>query len=263
MERDNIKYIYCYKSEKTSKKILLSMKINFRPIGTFNDPLEKTLQTFFLDEAVKIKNSVRNKLVGMLKKKLTEYYNESLRAICFTQDKPMSTETIISQAHRGYMRFRMWSQYADNGKGICFILDKKRADNAFKKLMLQKGIFHINGSVKYSDNYKNNKAFYFKISDLLALYNGKDIISTKIIKYYKDYFFTKRTDWSEENEYRYFIFTDKNLFLDISDSLVEVVLGYYSTKKMKDFICRKPFSKKIQICKIVLQGYHAYIKGIT
>lgn len=174
----------------------------------------------------------------------------------------MTDETMISQAHRGYMRFRMWSQYANGGKGICFILDKEKTDNAFKELMVQKDIFYSNDSVKYFDNYGDNKGFSFKISDLLAIDKGIGIISSKIKKYYKDYFFTKRTDWSEENEYRYFVFTEEELFLDISNLLVGIVLGYYSSKKIKDFAYQKLNSKKIPICKIILQGYHAYIRGV-
>ena len=258
----NGKCIYCYKSENTSRKILSSMKIKFCSIGSFNDPLENTLQHFFIDEDLKVKNLEKKRLLNILKKNLSEYYNENCRALCFTQDKPMSDETMISQAHRGYMRFRMWSQYADNGKGICFILDKEKADNAFKKLMIQKDIFYCNDSVKYSDNYGDSKVFSFKISDLLAMNKGTDIISSKIKKYYKNYFFTKRIDWSEENEYRYFAFTDKELFLDISNLLVGIVLGYYSSKKIKDFACEKLSSKKIPICKIFLQGCHAYIRGV-
>ncbi len=260
---DNKKYIYCYISENISMEILSSMKIKFCPIGNFNDPLEKTLQLFFIEEDVKIKNLDKIRLLDTLKKTLSEYYNENFRALCFTQDKPITNRTMISQSHRGYMRFRMWSQYANEGKGICFILDKEKTDNAFKELMTQKDIFYSNNSVKYSDNNGDSKVFSFKISELLSLDKGIDVISPKIKKYYKDYFFTKRTDWSEENEYRYFVFTDEELFLDISNLLVGIVVGYYSSKKIKEFAYQKLYSKKIPICKIFLQGYHSYIQGVT
>lgn len=53
------------------------MKIKFCPIGNFNDPLEKTLQSFFIDEDAKIKNLEKKRLLYMLKK---TYQNTTIKA---------------------------------------------------------------------------------------------------------------------------------------------------------------------------------------
>jgi len=162
----------------------------------------------------------------------------------------------------GHMRFSMWSQYAELGKGACIVLDKNKLDKEFDNLLTRENIFGKRRKIYYTEDFTHNMAFRFTYDELNSLKAGNKILKPKIEKYYKEYFFRKRKDWSNENEYRYLIVSDRIQYLDIARSIAGIVFGYNSSREFISLVNSLDHFKKVPKVKIILQGYHAYIEGV-
>jgi hypothetical protein len=259
---DNPKnYLYCYKSEKASLYSLVNKSLRFSPIGTLNDPIENTLQTFFLDTDTRFQKSQLPEYTNLLKAITKKYCDSFIKVLCFTLSNDPEPKTLIPQSHMGYMRFSMWSQYAEFGKGTCIILDKNKLDTEFDKLLSKENIFGKSGQINYTEDFSHSMAFRFRYDEFNLLKEGKNILKPKIQEYYKEYFFKKRKDWSNENEYRYVIVSERIQYLDITHSITGIVFGYSSSKEFISLVNNLDHFKKVPKVKIMLQGYHAYIEG--
>src|SRR3989304_8047825 len=106
-------YLFCYKSEKDSLYSLINKNLRFSPIGSLNDPIENTLQTFFLDTDTRFQKEDLPEYTNFLKIHTKEYCEKFAKVLCFTKSDLPQEDTLISQSHMGYMRFSMWSQYAE------------------------------------------------------------------------------------------------------------------------------------------------------
>lgn len=259
---DNHKnYLFCYKSEKASLYSLVSKSLRFSPIGTLNDPIENTLQTFFLDTDTRFQRNQISEYTSLLKTLTKKYCDTFIKVLCFTLGTDPEPQTLIPQSHMGYMRFSMWSQYADLGKGICIILDKSKLEKELVNLLRKENIFGKSGQINYTEDFTHNMAFRFTYDEIHSLEVGNNILKSKIQKYYKEYFFKKRKDWSNENEYRCLIVSDRIQYLDINHSIAGIVFGYNSSKEFISLVNSLDHFKKVPKVKIMLQGYHAYIEG--
>jgi len=125
----------------------------------------------------------------------------------------------------------------------------------------KENIFGKNGQVDYIEDIPNGKIFSFTSDEFNSLKKGENILKPKIQKYYKEYFFHKREDWSNESEYRYLIISERIKNLDISNSIAGIVFGYNSSKEFISLVNNMSKLKKVPKVLIKLQGYHAYIKG--
>jgi len=254
-------YLYCYKSERASLYSLVSQLLRFSPIGTLNDPIENTLQTFFLDTDTRFTKDQIPEYSNLLKSLTKKYCDNFIKVLCFTLSNDPEPKTLISQSHMGYMRFSMWSQYADQGKGACILLDKKELDKEFEKLLKKENVFGKRGQVSYAEDFSHGMAFRFTYDEFNTLKEGKKILKPKIQKYYREYFFKKRKDWSNENEYRYLIISERIRYLDISHSIAGIVFGYNSSEELISLVNDIGQLKKVPKVMIRLQGYHAFIEG--
>ena len=255
-------YLFCYKSEKASLYSFINKSLRFSPIGTLNDPIENTLQTFFLDLDNRFQEEQIQKYTRLLKTLTKKYCDNFIKVLSFTLSNDPESETLMSQSHMGYMRFSMWSQYADLGRGACIILDKNKIDKEFSNLVRRENIFGKSGQIQYTEEYEHGMAFRFMYDELNSLIAGYNILKPKIQKYYKEYFFKKRKDWSNEYEYRYLIVSERIQYLDITRSIVGIVFGYESSNEFMSLVNNLSDIKKVPKVKIMLQGYHAFIKGI-
>lgn len=254
-------YLFCYKSEKTSLYSLISQSLRYSPISTLNDPIENTLQTFFLDQDTRFQKDKIPGYVQLLKDVTKKYCENFVKVLCFTLGNDPEPDTFISQSHQGYMRFSMWSQYADNGKGTCIVLNKKKLDKIFEDQLKTENIFGKSGQINYTESYEHGMAFRFSYDEIQSLKTGNNILQPKIIKYFNEYFFKKRKDWSNESEYRYLLISDRIEKLDISNSVAGIVYGFDTSKEFESSINSLEPLKRVPKVKIILQGYHAYIKG--
>ncbi len=255
-------FLFCYKSEITSKKVITTSSLRFSPLGSLNDPIENTLLTFFLDTDERFLMEDLESYYSLLRENLKKYCDNYIKVLCFTMSNELDSKTFISQSHMGYMRFSMWSHYADSGKGLCFIFDKDKLDDEFSKLLHKENLFGKKGEVTYTEDYVHNTAFRFMHHEIMSLKAGINILKPKIQKFYKEYFFKKRNDWASESEYRYLLISDRIENIDISSSLAGIVFGYKCSSDLVNKVIYTPALSRIPKAQIKLQGFHAYIEGI-
>ena len=116
----------------------------------------------------------------------------------------------------GYFLPRMWAQYGNNSKGVCFVFDKAKLLEQLKA-KLDNRYYFFDGPIEYRDiteetyslslekiiKNRRNEVFGHKSA------NKQELMIKNIIKNIHDYYFVKDTDWKGENEYRVIIINKK------------------------------------------------------
>lgn len=251
-------YLYCYKSEKTSMYSLANKNLRFSPLGSLNDPIENTLLTSYLDTDTRFTKEEIPEYNHILNNIAKKYCDNFVKTLSFCQSSDPDKSTLLPMSHKGYMKFSMWSQYADVGKGACIILDKTKINQEFNDLLKKENIFGKYGNISYTESFDHNIAFSFNYDEINMLKNDSRKLRYKIERYYKEYFFKKRQDWSNEHEYRYLIISNRIQSLDITDSIAGIVFGYNATNDFINVIEKFDHLKYVPKDKIKLQGYYAY-----
>jgi len=150
-----------------------------------------------------------------------------------------------------YKRPRMWTQYADNHHGCCLILEKDKFDKKFMSLEITKS--KKSKSPVYYTLDKKEKEISILCKKLSDLFQEKDININKITdclyKAKRLFLYSKMQDWKQENEYRYCIYThdDHDIFLDISDSLSEIILGEMVSPLYQEMLYKWGKERNIQV----------------
>ncbi|MEN6567177.1 MAG: DUF2971 domain-containing protein [Veillonellales bacterium] len=243
---DDIKYLYHYtKLETALEKIIPSKKLRLSNFTDTNDPRESKTWYFEMDNGINIPSMYDNKK-GMWWQHLTKCLKHPCRILSFSLDSP-PIESI--DLYQGDHRPRMWAQYADNHRGICFVFNREKLINTAKTIFADKGkLFY--GKVDYDirndalrpDELTINPEYfikqeYEKLIDIMLSDN-----------HYRSYLFRKHIDWKSENEYR-IIFRGNNPetyeYLPIEGSLVKITLGVDFPKVYIPLI--ESFCKKMKI----------------
>ena len=221
---DTSKYLYHYTNVDKAIKILHSQSLRFAAIGSTNDTTESRMKLIYMGESnIELsRDDVRVKVVDDYFKK----YYKLIRLICFSMDSLLSdddraqaetlhadheTDKYYDISGRGFALPRMWSQYASNNEGICFIINKELFE------------IELNRNLEF---FKHNQVVYkgffdsivIKEDKLNALYNkiktrtngGLTLLNqmSNDSKFLEHNFFAKLKDWENEHEYRYVTFTD-------------------------------------------------------
>ena len=219
--------------------ILYTGTIRLSRLEKVNDPKEsKPTYSFSLN------NSTTNV-------ELFEFYERFLtfpKIICLSIDNKCYFKNVDDMNRfpgKGFNHPRMWAQYGENHRGICFVFDVKRLYSELRITHRKRPIFR--GRVNYSDKYIdcniNNESPYSV--DLRALGEiGKDKLYIEhLTKFRNTYFFSKHKDWIDECEYRFVLLDDNSndVFIDLRTSIVAVILG-------SEFpMCHKP--TLVELCK--------------
>ncbi|BBO91956.1 DUF2971 domain-containing protein [Desulfosarcina ovata] len=102
----------------------------------------------------------------------------------------------------------MWSQYGENSKGFCIVLDRECLTTELNK-MASKTEYLISGGVEYYDwlHFVNGGSViqYWKNLDLskidlFELINANDML--------RSIYFKKSIDWRDETEYRWILYSE-------------------------------------------------------
>ncbi|MDO8733931.1 MAG: DUF2971 domain-containing protein [Elusimicrobiota bacterium] len=205
-----------YTNLSSLEKILQRRELQFGSFIKTNDPFES--QNLDFDIKTKQNVSIDSSIFFG-----SDQLKRSFKLLCFSFSKNMRFF---------YNRPRMWMQYADNHHGCCIILDKNKFDNKFKDLKC-KGVVFKKSQSYLAYNLENKKDDVLDICNSLAeLVPDHRKIKIKTITDFlnkeKDIvLYSKMSDWKEEREYRYCVYTysKKNILIDIEDSLLEIVLG--------------------------------------
>ncbi len=202
--------------------ILKNKTIKLSHVANFDDPRESSLSWIDTEgigdgpdleqwkQAEELKNSVGNKLNILC----TCSHIENTRARC-----PIESST--------YGRPRMWSQYGENSKGFCLVLNQNSLNHELDKIAKKKE-YLISDKVEYYDwlHFVSGGSViqYWKDKDLskidlYSLINHNDML--------RSIYFKKSIDWRDESEYRWLLYSEDThpIHIPIDNCIVGVVLG--------------------------------------
>ena len=224
--------LYHYtRAETLIKKILPSMEIQFGSYQNLNDPREaKTWPFVFYTSNV----DTNGKFKSSIFEEVSSYITQKTLILCCTQDDPTVTDNDKDRDIRsGYGHPRMWSQYADQHKGVCIVLNKKYLHKSILSNFGSKGLYY--GPVSYLKTVTGPSSNAYNIQyldDILKNGISKEV-EPHIDTHNKELFFTKHIDWQDEWEYRWVFRSKDNApkLISIADSIQAVIVGNECTEK--------------------------------
>ena len=249
MEIDNIyqylssyNMIYHYtKSEIAINKILAEKNIKFSERTTTNDPFEHGYFEVIIKDMAGIPffekgtiNRTYSSTEIKLRRELIKIINGKLSQISFCENaRDLSTYSYDGLA---CLKPRMWSQYADNYKGICLGFDLEELYKEIKNQYDKKIYVHY---FSYQDFYE------MEYSNLSIIYPIIDdgISYEKYLKEAIDHCiygmaFIKHSDYKDENEYRIVKINDGKEYFKFEKSLRVIVISnkYISRENLNNLM---------------------------
>ena len=162
--------------------------------------------------------------------KETTLAKQYCKIICFSTDTAESEGMNVDHIwERGYCQPRMWAQYADNHRGVCLVFDRNELRACLEQSLLA-GAPLFEGQVRYRNlsqapSLANNP--FILDYDLLKSIGSEQTILAHIKHYWRELFFEKAIDWSQEREFRWLLWDrehDQHLF-PFGSALKGIVLG--------------------------------------
>lgn len=239
-------YLFHYTTLKNCKSIINSQELWFNQIIKTNDPFENKKFDFFektelselgLDELDYETDEVDEQ--SWFFKQLTLTKNRIVKTFSFSYGY-YDPEQIIIDNRPGFFYPRMWAQYADNSKGVCFVFNKEKLLSQLK-LKLEQNYHFFADTVEYLDitNVEHSK----RLKKLIISRNKKIFVHGKcnyeqkvrknLCENIHDYYYIKDQDWNGENEFRIILINKKGnpntgiekIKIDITKTLECVILG--------------------------------------
>jgi len=202
--------VFHYTSVYTAlEHILDKQQLRLSPRKQSNDPLENLrLQinhNLFKDYPSKnpnVSKKIKLEKIKLAKELSLDLLNEP-KQLCFCINKP--------EEFLGFIKPRMWDQYADNYKGVVL---------AFSLKELKKNKLDTSDLLNNEINYKKYDSIR-KDLDINSYDNSSEYANAL-----KEQFFTKHVDYKDENEYRFLTFSkDEYHYLNISKSIKGIVIS--------------------------------------
>jgi hypothetical protein len=234
-----MQYLFHYTKSIILEKILKEQTLLFNTIDKTNDPYKNKKFDFYNKKEKFGYIEDDDDLQTFYFKNYTNMKNRIVKTISFSIGE--FDKKITGNNRPGYIYPRMWSQYGDNSRGVCFVFDK---DLLIKELQLKlKSDFEIfYDNIEYIDIFDNNHSQ--NISNLIKNRNkeiftyNKDPNKRKLLvkdmqENIHQYFFVKDRDWEEEREFRILIINKINnndtepklIKLNMSKILKYIILG--------------------------------------
>lgn len=274
IEKD--RYLYHYTSMEKAFSILYSDELWFSNINYTNDIFEQKVKISFseLKNSCKTRSEYEDTINKINKvKKYMDDVREKIKLLCFSRDTELKTvedvrtfqelmsslsteQQAINVIGRGFSLPRMWSQYASDNKGVCFIFNKNQILEKVKK----SNHFYMAENVVYKPLYSpymmSVEEFQNTYDYIITEYD--DAIKTMIIKrlpYLRCDFFSKLSDWSSENEFRIILANNNGentvKLKNISDTIEGIVFGANTEPVYSDLL--KYAAKNFDLRKIVYE----------
>ena len=257
MENDN-SFIYHYTKTENIFKILETLSLKFSSFQKVNDPKESKIwpfKVYCLDS--KSKETFEKELFG----KLNSFILKNSKILCMTKDN--NSHDKVTHYNKGYNHPRMWAQYAENNTGVCLVFDKDEFDNNFETLYKNKINFHR--EVEYLNSGLGTEIHTDGIPfDPYAIFYEKllndgfnNYLYNHIKLHFKSLYYTKHTNWSEENEERYVLIneSDNNIFFPIQNSLKGIIITEDFPKEKLDELINVCTRNNLQLQKIIWRGW--------
>jgi len=225
----NKNLIYHYTtSDLAIAKILKDGRLKFGLYKNMNDPFEflhRQMEFSYCDDDLQRSHDVLDKMFIANRKW------ESLRELCFCcDDFEFSAKNNLSHPYnRGWARSRMWSQYADTHKGVCFVFDKDKLRKAIMDNLTPSTYQMLSDKVSYDDNLEE----YHQINTVSEdeINNGSALSNFFTDEKNRKYLFHKLKDYRDEQEYRFLIvdrggkIDDEEYFVSIKESICGIIVG--------------------------------------
>lgn len=234
------------KLETASEHILPSMSIKMGSFKHVNDPRESKEWKFVIYTRELKTNEIFDSKIF---EDISKYITHKSLMLCLTRDDPtlLTGEEDDRDIRVGYAHPRMWSQYGDNHKGVCLVLDREQLHVSIESKVGKVGLFH--GPVDYRSSVTSPSGNAFNLPYLEDILDKgmPGILEPHIEKYYHDLFFNKHIDWRDEWEYRW-VFRAGNenpIFIPIGNCIKGVILG--SDCSTTDSMGVKEYCKKNRI----------------
>ncbi|MHB1099304.1 MAG: DUF2971 domain-containing protein [Burkholderiales bacterium] len=230
------KRIYHYTSRATAlEHILPTKKIRIGSLGLTNDPRETKEWGFPVRLAPRPIDLDRDlDLVNQFQDAANRIRREDWWALCTCRDDPDLVEPNLNQPDLthfkyGYARGRMWAQYAENHKGVCFEFDGLELHKAVAAAVGQNPLFF--GPITYVDEWdvinlkKRGDAFQFSYA-MVSDAGLEEGVRDHIRRHYQHFLLEKSPDWATESEFRWLVNSASGpFFVDITASLRSVIVG--------------------------------------
>lgn len=240
-EFNDRKYLYHYTSAETAMRILHSNSLLFGKLSNVNDTTESKIRLSF-----DVSTDILSK--DYLKKcqAITDYLKDNkdeFQLLCFSMDTRVNSkmrreylkrisenEAYYDVYGRGFALPRMWAQYAHNHNGVCFVFNKEKL---IEKIKSERSFCEAH-EVNYSDVVST---YHIKAKQVDSLYDKIKLDSNGNLPYLTEMknndflkynFFSKFSDWSNEQEYRIIIYSydpERQKILNLSDAIEGIVIG--------------------------------------
>ena len=121
----------------------------------------------------------------------------------------------------------MWGHYADKGRGMCLVFDKRKLLSRIESY----GCYY--GKIAYDKKYEPS---------IIVEDNPRQYIR----RYIKDVFFTKSNDWAYEREFRVVCRAEsKTVEIDLSDCIIGVIVYNFDDMDSGDKVISSPTYKNL------------------
>jgi DUF2971 family protein len=222
------RFLYHYTRRRSADLILENRQLRMTPYEQTNDPRENKAWRFWLTGATE--QELLQHSVGDVSREFSRALKKLVRVTCFcTDSESLSGDPIRDISKRGLAKPRMWQQYGEEHKGVCFVLDRESFAEQMK-IQFDGLCGAYSGKMTYIDRMFvpdfDRREFGIDVSylDRVGLVPH---VTRHAHTFRQPLFFEKMTDWQQENEFRWIVLSreDKDVFVDISQSLVGVVFG--------------------------------------
>jgi len=221
------KYAYHYTNMATARDhIIPRRRIRLSRYTATNDPKERKEWTFTLWTR-NLQRGLVNYELQKLSLELSQALKERTRLLCCSTDAPSLSGNHLDDIHkRGFTKPRMWAQYAGDHSGVCLVFDRQRLG---EEIACQCGAATLAAAnVKYLDRHLvADLAAYTIDADVLERIGFEDYVRWHLRHHVDVLFFEKMTDWQQEAEFRWVLFSKDtgDIFVDFKDSLVGMIFG--------------------------------------
>jgi hypothetical protein len=228
--------LFHYTSAETALDyILVGRQLRLSPPSGMNDPFESDPHWVTLsgdwdgapDELLKLASSASDEL------------RRSCRLACLTRSGPNSWASLIGYGN-GYMRARMWAQYADGHAGVCLAFDQAKLVEAAKRNE-RPGVRLYKGPMQYRSEEDREILIQLPLAQVATDLHG--LVDGLFPSVVAGLYFSKAWDWSTESEYRFLLrgAVAEFEYIDIGSSLTGVFCGpRFPDARLADLRARCP-----------------------
>lgn len=229
-------FLYHYTEPTIARDFILKDRtFRFNSYSKTNDP--KEMKTWQFDLGTNENRDLGKYKMDELSTWLSDELKQTAKLACFSMDSGPLTGDFLSEIFkRGFCKPRMWAQYAMNHSGVCIVFDRKKLS---RQIDAQFGQSHymLSGAVRYVDrsvlrNWDDQQ--YMINLDALESVGKKEYPNLHLRAHYQRLFFEKMTDWRDEAEWRWVIFTKSNnvLNLNIEGCVAGIMFGECTDEKI-------------------------------